>query len=43
MPTPEVVGFGESSIDYVYVVPSLPGGSVSKWRSRPTSPPAAGR
>ena len=30
MPAPEVVGLGESSIDYVYVVPSLPGSSTSK-------------
>ena len=30
MPTLDVVGFGESSIDYVYVLPALPGTGTSK-------------
>lgn len=30
MPTLDVVGLGESSIDYVYVLPSLPGAATSK-------------
>ena len=30
MPTLDVVGLGESSIDYVYVLPSLPGTTTSK-------------
>lgn len=30
MPTLDVVGLGESSIDYVYVLPSLPGPGTSK-------------